>query len=390
MVRIASSLLTPRGSGLTQIVGGRLAGLLDAYCEFSRFLSNFYFWIAVRIPKCRNRVSPVSVRIESLAYLSRMLVATTTLLPVLADEREVADAGAKFAVDVEVINVYATVRDRDGRLLETLERDDFVLWEDGFVQEIGYFAYETNVPLRIGLLVDTSNSQAALIPDQRRAGVQFFRAVLQPDKDMAFLLTFDQEVELLQDYTNSLALLEQGLDDLHVKPFIPGASPPPAGGRMRGGTAMYDGLYLAAEEMFRQQTGRKVAVIVSDGYDTGSMMRLARAIEAAQRADVVAYSIQYLDWRFETYAYRDRKGLGADALRTISEQTGGSFFRVSESLRLDGVFQQIEEEMRGVYSIGYTPRSGLDKPGYRKIKLTSPRMDVRSIQARDGYYVGVK
>ncbi len=316
------------------------------------------------------------------------LVALAALLPLAAQESGVVEKGVTFSADVQVINVFATVKDRNGRILDSLGKKDFVLWEDGFVQKIGYFAYETDVPLKIGLLIDTSGSQSALIPEERRAGIQFFREVLRPKKDLAFLLTFGCEVELPQDYTDSLGLLERALDDLHHKRCFPTASPPTAGAQRPIGTALYDSLFLAAEEMFRNQSGRKVVVMVSDGHDSGSKMSLSRAIEAVQRADVVVYSIQYLDWQVDTHLYRGNSGAGAAVLKEVSEQTGGAFFRVSEKLRLSEVFSQIEDEMRGVYSIGYTPKRGLHEPGYRKIKLTSPRMEVRRIQARDGYYAG--
>lgn len=312
-----------------------------------------------------------------------MLVALAALTPLAAQDGPAAGGGA-LSVEVQVVNVFATVKDRDGRTLAELGRDDFILWEDGFVEDIPYFGYETDVPLKIGLLVDTSGSQMALIPEERRAGQQFLGAVLRPKTDLAFLLTFDREVELQQDFTSSLGPLKRALDDLHVKPFFPSLAPPPRTAKATG-TALYAGLFLAAEELFRAQDGRKVAVIISDGYDVGSKIRLSRAIESALRADVVVYSIQYLDWRFVTHAYRNDRESGADALKRLADQTGGGFFRVSQELHLSEVFQQIEEEMRGAYSIGYTPKRAFDEPGYRKIKLTSPRMDVKKIQARDGY-----
>ena len=321
-----------------------------------------------------------------MSLLARALVASATLLPLAAQESAVVERGVTFSADVDVINVFATVKDRNGRILDSLVKNDFVLWEDGFVQEIGYFSYETDLPLKIGLLIDTSGSQSALIPAERRAGIQFFREVLRATKDLAFLLTFGCEVELQQDFTNSLGQLERALDDLHHRRCFPSGPPSAASGSRPVGTALYDSLFLASGEMFRHQAGRKVAVMVSDGHDSGSKTSLARAIEAAQRADVVVYSIQYLDPQIDAHLYRDSSGVGAAVLKEISQQTGGGFFRVSERLRLSEVFGQVEDEMRGVYSIGYTPKRGLDDPGYRKIKLTTPRMDVKTIQARDGYY----
>lgn len=310
------------------------------------------------------------------------LLSLLPAFPLAAQESQPADSGNTFSVDVKVVNVWATVKDRNGQLLTDLDADDFVLWEDGFVQQISYFSYETDVPLSIGLLVDTSMSQVALIPVERRTGLQFFRTVLRPESDRAFLISFGQEVELLRDFTGSLSELHTALDDLHANPVFPRPEP----GAKMVGTALYDALFLAAEEMFRSRSGRKVAVIVSDGFDMGSAMNLARAVDASLRSDVVVYAIQYLDSRFAKYVYRESRGAGEAALRRMAEVTGGAFFRVTERLSLGEVFGQIEDEMRGVYSIGYVPKKGLHQPGYRQIKVTSPRTDIKTIQARDGYY----
>ena len=289
-----------------------------------------------------------------------------------------------FTLDVKVVNVVATVKDRDGRLVSTLGKDDFILAEDGRRQEIRYFAHQTDLPLTIGLLIDTSGSQQALIPQERSAGLHFFRSVLRPRKDLAFLMSFDRNVELLQDYTSSLQLLERGLDGLEVEVPAGGFHPNPTGGRKQTSTALYDAVYLAADEMFRNQVGRKAVVVISDGYDVGSKVSLKQAVEAAQRADIVLYSVQYIDRYFAAQGYFNF-GSGAGALRKMSEQTGGTAFKVSRGNRLAEIFRRIEEEMRSQYSLGYSPSRGLGAPGFRKISLKSPRRGLK-IQARDGYY----
>jgi Ca-activated chloride channel family protein len=189
---------------------------------------------------------------------------------------------------------------------------------------------------------------------------------------------------LLQDYTDSLTLLERGLDDLQVEVPTGGLHPGTAGDKQPTSTALNDALYLAADEMFSNQVGRKAVVLISDGYDYGSKVRLKKAIEAAQRADIVVYTIQYVDRYFAGRAYFN-VGSGAGTLKKMSEQTGGSAFRVSRGVRLAGIFQQIEDELRGQYSIGYTPKRGLDSSGFRKISVKAARKGLK-IQARDGYY----
>ncbi len=289
-----------------------------------------------------------------------------------------------FTLDVKVVNVLATVKDRGGGLVDTLGKDDFILAEDGVRQEIRYFAHQADLPLTIGLLIDTSGSQQALIPQERSAGMQFFRSMLRPEKDLAFLMSFDRNVELLQDYTASLRLLEHGLQGLQVE--VPGGGrhlPNPTGNRKQTSTALHDAVYLAADEMFRNQVGRKVIVVISDGYDMGSKISLKSAIEAAQRADIVVYSVQYLDRRYAGGYFS--LGSGAGALKKMSQQTGGTAFSVSRGNRLAQIFERIEQEMRSQYSIGYSPSSGLDRPGFRRIELKAARKGLK-VQTRDGYY----
>ena len=291
---------------------------------------------------------------------------------------------ATFTLDVKVVNVLATVKDRSGRLIPDLQKDDFVLSEDGVRQDIQYFAHQTDLPLTIGMLIDTSGSQQNLIPEERRAGMLFFQSVLRPQTDLAFLMSFDRNVELLQDYTDSLRLLEDGLYDLEVEVPTGGFHPNPTGSKNQTSTALHDAVYLAADEMFRNQVGRKAIVVISDGYDYGSKVKLKTAIEAAQRADIVVYTVEYLDRSFAVRGYLAVGG-SSGALKRMSEQTGGSFFRVGRGKRLGEIFQRIEEEMRSQYSLGYSPKRGLDKPGFRRIAVKTSRKGAK-IQARDGYF----
>ena len=320
--------------------------------------------------------------------MRRLPVLLATLLAFVQVGAQDVDRGEGgdpiFSLDVKVVNVLATVKDKNGRLLSTLTKDDFILSEDGVKQEIRYFAHQTDLPLTIGLLIDTSGSQRSLISAERNGGLMFFRSVLRKEKDLAFLMSFDRNVELLQDYTASLALLERGLGSLEVEVPTGGFHPNPTGDKQQTSTALHDAVYLAADEMFRNQVGRKAVVVISDGYDYGSKVNLKGAIEAAQRADIVVFTIQYVDRYYAQHAYFS-VGSGASSLKKMAEQTGGSAFRVGRGSRLSTIFQQIESELRGQYSIGYSPKRGLDEGGFRKIVLKSSRKGFK-IQARDGYY----
>lgn len=352
-----------------------------------------------------------------LAALSAVTLAAFPV-PALPDDR------ATYKVDVSVVNVLATVRDRNGLILKDLTKDDFILEEDGKRQEIRYFSRQTDLPLTVGLLVDTSMSQLRLIDTERRASYQFFEQVLRPEQDVAFVIKFDVEVELLQDLTGSRQLLEAALKQLQVprpgqrrnlagKPSdlqggqrggirlpggggrrLPGGGQAgPAGRPGRGmgiGTALYDAVFLAADEVLPKQAGRKAIVLISDGVDWGSKVSKEGAIEAAQRADTIVYSVRYYDADLYSQARGrgvSRRGMdsrGSKALQSISTETGGRGFEVAKKLTLQQIFDQIQEELRNQYNFGYTsPRSSGE--GFRRIKLYTKDNRLK-VQTREGYY----
>ena len=314
-----------------------------------------------------------------------------------------------FSVDVKVVNVFATVRDKRGQIVRDLTANDFILDEDGQTQSIKYFSRQSDLPLVLGLLVDISGSQRSLIETERHASRQFLHQVLREDKDQAFLIHFDREVELLQDLTSSRQLLEKALEALDSAP--PRDPPRPGqGGRgrggVRGGTSLYDAILLAGDELMRKQTGRKALILLTDGVDMGSKVPIDEAIDSAQRADTFLYSIRFYDPQANGgFAPRrgggrrggmgrfpfQRGGMnrldGKKILQRLSEETGGGYFEVSAKHPLDAIYAQIEEELRSQYSIGYTsskPATGVE---FRKIKLAVKKKGL-VVQTREGYYAG--
>ena len=288
-------------------------------------------------------------------------------------------------MDVDVVNILASVRDKKGALIANLEAKDFSVFEDGKQQPIKYFTRETDLPLTIGLLVDVSGSQRNLIGIERQAATQFFAQVLRK-KDEAFLMDFGEESELLQDYTNSVRLLTEGLNQLRVSSGVGGFGPGPVPtvGQPRG-TVLYDAIYLAASEKLRTEVGRKVIVVITDGVDEGSKLELKDALEAAQKADAVVYSVEYSDpsayggWGF------GMGSTGDSALHSLSDPTGGRVYRVGRGKPLDAVFKELSDEMRSQYAIGYTPLNPAKDGGYRKLDIRMANKDLRA-QARKGYY----
>jgi len=297
-----------------------------------------------------------------------------------------ADQDQPIRVDVDVVSLLASVRDKKGTLIPNLEKNDFTILEDGKAQEIKYFTRETDLPLTIGLLVDVSGSQRNLIDIERNAASQFFSQVLRK-KDEAFLIQFGEESELLQDYTNSTRLLSNGLNQLRVSSGVGGLHPgpvPTAGGPR--GTVLYDAIYLAANDKLRTEVGRKVIVVITDGVDQGSRLTLNQAVEAAQKADAVIYSIDYSDpGAYGGYGMVFGGGGGEGYLRKMSDETGGHVFKVDRKHSLDDIFKQLQEEMRTQYAIGYTPLNDTKDGSYRKLDIKMGNKDLK-VQARKGYY----
>lgn len=321
----------------------------------------------------------------------------------LAKAQDAANSGTTFSTDVKVINVLATVHEKGGKIVNDLTKDDFDLAEDGRPQVIRYFSRETDLPLTLGLLVDTSGSQRLVLNEERSASYRFLERVLREDKDEAFLIHFDFDSELLQDVTNSRLRLEKALD--RMEPSDPRSAGYGGGGRRGGGTTLYDAILLASNEIMRNQQGRKALVVLTDGVDNGSKVPLYRAIESAQRADTLVYSIYFTGEEpgqqqpFGGFGGgRGRRGMpmprpqaqrpdGKKILQQISRETGGGYFEVSRKDPIDQIYDRIQEELRNQYNIGYTSDSRDTGYGYRKISLTVKRRNL-IVQTREGYYPG--
>lgn len=329
----------------------------------------------------------------------------------------------KIAVQVNTVSVLATVHDKHGKIVSNLSKDDFSLEEDGRPQTINYFARESDLALRLGLLVDTSLSQRKVLDQERDASYSFLDHLLRGDKDLAFIIHFDRQVELLEDFTPSRPKLQAALQHLQTPQFQGGRGGGGGGGsnggtddnssgtgsngrgqRSRGaGTLLYDAIYLASDELMSKQQGRKALIILSDGVDRGSKESLSEAIETAQRADTVIYSILFKDDEGLGYpgggmmgphgGYGGRHGGrypqeqrpdGKKILEQISKATGGRLYEVSKKETVDKIYAEIEEELRNQYSLGYTPDKDTG-PGYHRIQLGTKNKEL-VVQARDGYY----
>jgi VWFA-related protein len=365
-----------------------------------------------------------------------MLTAAIVGVPGLpATQAWAQDAAATVSVDVKVVTLPVTVRDKHGKIVRDLTKDDFTLQEDGRPQIVKYFSQETNLPLTLGLLVDTSRSQTNVLDAERNASHSFIEQMLTQSKDKAFLIHFDRQVELLQDLTSSREKLQAGLELLKTTDEDSNdpndSSNSPSGSHRHGGTQLYDAVYLASNELMKKQQGRKAIIILSDGVDRGSKTYLDGAIEAAQRADTVIYSIYFAEPRHDRDD-RDRQGGmgrgggggypggsggggwpgggggypggggrggpggqrrrdeephvdGKKILEKMSKETGGRFLEVSKKQTVGEIYDGIAEELRTQYSMGYTPDKSSEASGYHHIVLAVKKKDL-TVQTRDGYY----
>jgi VWFA-related protein len=366
------------------------------------------------------------------AILGRMCISVALVLPLCPatlTRSQQPSQPPTISTQVKVVNVLATVRDKHGKIVPNLTQQDFELEEDGRPETISYFSRETDLPLTLGLLVDTSLSQRRVLDEERNASLTFLDQVLRVDKDVAFVIHFDREVELLQDFTSSRQKLQAALNLLQTPQFNrdgggggggdPDSQAGPRGGRPHhfggGGTLLYDSIYLASNEMMSKRQGRKALLVLSDGVDRGSKETLASAMEAAQRADTLVYSILFTD----DEGFGNHRGFGGPGmggmggmgrrggmgrgggwpgrypeesrpdgkkiLERISKETGGRMFEVTKKQPIDAIYDQIQEELRNQYSLGYTPNPPDSGAGYHKIRVEAKGKNL-VVQARDGYY----
>lgn len=350
--------------------------------------------------------------------------------------RDAKDSVSTIAVDVKVVTLPVTVRDKHGQIVRDLTKDDFTLQEDGRPQTIKYFSQDANLPLTLGLLVDTSFSQREVLDQERNASRSFLDQMLVQDKDKAFLIHFDHEVELLQDLTHHRDKLQSALDLLKTSEEDRSQSNDPndrdsrsGSGHRHGGTLLYDSVFLAANELMKKQPGRKAVIILSDGVDHGSKTTMLSAIEAAQRSDTMVYTIYFAG--HERGEHRgDNGGMGRPGggypgggypgggypgggypgggypggrrggsqrpsdeprvdgkkiLERISKETGGRFFEASKKQTVGEIYTSIADELRTQYSMGYTPDKDSSPNGYHHLVLQVKRKDL-SVQTREGYY----
>jgi len=287
-------------------------------------------------------------------------------------------------VQVNVVQLFFNVKDKKGALIPNQKKEDFEIYEDGKPQTIKYFTAESNLPLTLGILIDSSGSQMRVLEMEKEVGGAFLSQILR-EKDEAFVIDFDVNVDLLQDFTNDVHRLKAALNKARVNTGGGGGSLPGLGGGpiptgSPRGTLLYDAVYLAAHDQLAHEVGRKAMILLTDGEDQGSQLRIKDAIEAAQKSDSICYVILIADRGFYGFGYS-----GDSEMKKLAGETGGRVIEVGNKMeKLKEAFDQIANELRSQYNLGYTPTNSAQDGTFRKIEVRSKQS--YKVQTRSGYY----
>jgi VWFA-related protein len=310
------------------------------------------------------------LRITAMTAAGALAFTPATALP--------GAVAAQIKVEVSLVNLYATVRDKNRRVVSQLEKGDFKVFEDGKEQQIEFFRAETHQPISLGILMDTSGSMRDIFGAEQDAASAFLRRVLTP-KDLAMVMTFDTDVDLMADFTSDADRLERAIRRARVHAaggmVTPGTVP-----SQSGGTNFYDAVWLGCKEKLSSETGRKALVVLTDAEDTGSRVKLEDALEAAHRTDTVVHVL--------FISGRTGFGFGGGSVgvaRKLAEETGGRMIEIRNERDLERAFDQISEELRAQYTLGYYSTNGARDGAFRKIKVELKNQDLKAL-TRKGYY----
>ena len=324
----------------------------------------------------------MSVKLEfwkKLALPAVAFVSTLALaVPAVPQGQDQGQKPPTIKAEVTLVNLFATVRDKNKRVITDLKQDNFRIFEDGHEEKVAFFSHEMTMPITLGLLLDTSGSEQNMLGAIQGAGSRFLRRVMRKG-DEAMVISFDSDVDLLSDFTDDKSILERAINKARIN--IPGGgyiagNPGPVGSGNITGTALYDAIYLACGEKLNGEAGRKAIVIVTDAQDEGSKVKLEEAIEAAKRTDTVIHVLLVADPRF---------GGNGGVARKLADDTGGRVIYVNSEKKLEEAFDQISEELRSQYTLGYYPTNNAKDGKFRKVRVDVDNHDMK-VLARRGYY----
>jgi len=307
-----------------------------------------------------------------------MLCVTTTVAVILAlpgKPQESAAQGGTIKSQVNLVNLFATVRDKSKRIVPSLKQEDFRISEDNQDQKIAFFSREVSLPITLALLLDTSGSEQNMLGAIQEGASTFLGRVMRKG-DEALVMSFDLDVDLLSDFTDDKALLNRAIRRAKINAGGPMITPGTIPTRGAIGTDFYDAIYLACSDKLATEAGRKAIVVLTDAEDNGSKVRVEEAIEAAQRTDTVVHIL---------LVYDPREGANASVAKKITDETGGRMISVNSEKKLLEAFDQISEELRSQYTLGYYPTNSAQDGKFRKVKVETAEKDLK-VLTRKGYY----
>jgi VWFA-related protein len=298
--------------------------------------------------------------------------------------------GQPIRVGVPLVNLYATVLDKKKSIVPNLDQNNFRIFEDNVEQKISFFSREKTLPLAIGLLIDTSGSEANMIGAEQQAASEFLHRILHAD-DKAFVIAFDSGTAVLSDWTSDVPTLERAIRHASIGaggtanrnhgggqfPRNGNGGRGPRGGHFNfGGTRLYDAIDLASHNLMPSQTARRVLIVLTDATDHGSSVTVDQAVESAQHADTL---IQML------VVYGRKKDANFNVAKNLAENTGGHAIDVYNAQRLQAAFDEISEELRSEYSLGYYPTNPKPDGTFRQLRLDMTNKNYKA-ETRKGYY----
>jgi VWFA-related protein len=293
------------------------------------------------------------------------------------------DEEQTIKLGTQLVNVLFSVQDKQNRYINDVKQEDIEILENGQPQQIFTFKREFDLPLTLALLVDVSGSEQYTLPLLKDAGGQFIDSVIRTGKDTAAVIKFEGEATVMQGLTSNPARVRKALEEIaFIAPppggVFGGATPPINGGSRQGGTSLYDSIVATCADMLAREPGRKTIIVLTDGVDTTSRLKIGDAMDEALRAEVVIYAIGIGDPGFG--------GVNEGALKKICEATGGRATFPRSARELDKAFAELEKDLRQQYLLAYEPKNEATDGSFRKIEVRLANRKEMKIRHRRGYY----
>lgn len=297
------------------------------------------------------------------------------------------DEDGVLKVATELVTVPFSVTDKKNRYITDLKVEDLVIMEDGKAQEIFSFTKETDLPLTFALLLDISGSQEFTIGAQKDAALRFLEKVIRVERDLASVVTFRKDVEMLQSLTSNVNQIRRALNNVRFNASTSGYGTPPIGGSDFVGTSLYDAVFVTADELLGKEAGRRVIILLTDGRDTTSTYSMKKAIERSWRSEVLIYAIG-IAGRGQYGGSVFNEDVDKGTLQKMCEETGGRFFLPKNENEYDQAFRQIEDDLRQQYILSYSPTNEAQDGSFRNIAVKVTRKDSKELKVlcRRGYY----